>query len=81
MAANTARTLLTLMLWLLLPSLPGAQSQEARARQHFDAARKAAGTQWATAADFFAMTADEIRPSLPSSGVTPTEPATVFDSP
>jgi metallo-beta-lactamase class B len=80
MPANTARTFLTLMLWLLLPSLPGAQSQEARARQYFDAAREAAGTQWATAADFFAMTADEIRPSLPSARVDPTEPARVFDN-
>jgi metallo-beta-lactamase class B len=72
---------LTLLSWVML-SLPlAAQSQEAVARQHFDAARKAAGAEWAAAADFFAKTADEIRPLLPSSGEgEPAEPVRVFDN-
>jgi len=72
-------TVLTLLLAVQSATLV-AQSQEALARQHFEAARRAAGTEWATAADFFAMTADEIRPLLPSSREDPTEPVKVFDN-
>lgn len=72
---------LTLMLSVGFPSLLPAQSQEALARQHFEAARKAAGTEWTTAATYFSMTADEVRPSLPSSGgAVPVEPTQVFDN-
>jgi len=80
MATSTALALLTLTISLALPGLSKAQSQEELARQHFDTARKAAGTEWAAAADFFAMTADEIRPLLPSSRSDPTEPVKVFDN-
>ena len=68
MPAHTSLVLLTVLLSLVSPGFLAAQSQEALARQHFDAARKAAGTEWATAANYFSMTADEVRPSLPSSG-------------
>jgi metallo-beta-lactamase class B len=64
----------------LVPSLLQAQSQEALARQHFDAARKAAGAEWATAATYFAMTPDQVKPTLPSSKIDPTEPTKVFDN-
>jgi hypothetical protein len=81
MPANTGLALLTLAMSLALPSLSKAQSQEALARQHFDAARKAAGTEWATAARYFSMTADEVRPSLPSTGgAVPLGPMQVFDN-
>ena len=80
MSANLVAAWLTFSLSVIVPSLLEAQSQEALARQHFDAAKKAAGAEWTTAAAYFAMTADEVRPSLPSSGVTPTEPMKVFDN-
>jgi metallo-beta-lactamase class B len=67
-------------LFAALPTIVSAQSQEALARQHFDAARQAAGVEWTTAAAYFAMTAEEVKPTLPSSGVSPTEPARVFDN-
>jgi metallo-beta-lactamase class B len=69
------------MLSMGFPSVLPAQSQEALAREHFEAARKAAGTEWTTAANYFSMTADEVRPSLPSSGgAVPVEPMQVFDN-
>jgi metallo-beta-lactamase class B len=81
MTANCGPATLTLTMSLLFPSFVAAQSQDALARQHFDAARKAAGTEWATAANYFSMTADEVRPSLPSSGgAVPIEPMQVFDN-
>ena len=53
MVANPGQASLTLMISLLFPSVLAAQSQDALAREHFDAARKAAGTEWATAAHYF----------------------------
>src|ERR1700681_3938554 len=81
MPANPGPASLALMMSLLFPSFLAAQSPDALARQHFEAARKAAGTEWATAANYFSMTADEVRPSLPSSGGSvPLEPMHVFDN-
>ena len=54
--------MLALTISLIVTSRSNGQSQDALARQHFDAARKAAGTEWATAANYFSMTADEVRP-------------------
>jgi metallo-beta-lactamase class B len=56
------------------------QSQEALARKHFDAAKSAAGTEWAAAADFFSKTTEQIQPLLPSAGSDPFEPMKVFDN-
>lgn len=81
MPTDARCAVLTLMLSVVFPSVLPAQSQEALARQHFDAARKAAGTEWVTAANYFSMTADEVRPTLPSSGgLVPLEPMQVFDN-
>jgi metallo-beta-lactamase class B len=80
MPTNTAASL-TFVLSLVMSAILAAQAQETLARQHFDAARKAAGAEWATAANYFSMTAEEVRPSLPSSGgAVPIEPIQVFDN-
>jgi metallo-beta-lactamase class B len=76
--ATTASVTLTMA--LVLSTVSTGQSQEALARQHFDAARKAAGAEWASAADFFAMTNDQVQPLLPSVRKDPLEPMKVFDN-
>jgi hypothetical protein len=48
-----SRFVLTLSLSVSFPCLLAAQSQDALARQHFDTALKAAGTEWTTAANYF----------------------------
>ena len=80
MRPNLLLTFLTIMLSSILFTPIAAQRQQDLARQHFDAAAKAAGAEWMTAAKYFAMTVEEVTPTLPSSGVTPTEPAKVFDN-
>jgi metallo-beta-lactamase class B len=79
MRVNTASAVIGLLLSAALLNPTAAQRQDDLARQHFDAAAKAAGAEWSTAAKYFAMTAEEVKPTLPSSGTTPTEPARIFD--
>jgi metallo-beta-lactamase class B len=80
MRPNTLFVLVTVMLAATLSPVIAAQRQEDLERQHFDAAAKAAGSEWMTAAKYFAMTVEEVKPTLPSSGVVPTEPAKAFDN-
>lgn len=50
---------------LLLPCFLQAQS-DTDARQHFDAAKKIAGAQWADAARYFCSSAEQVASTLPS---------------